>query len=922
MRPAVSILVPICNVQKYLRVCVDSLVNQTLQNIEIILINDGSKDDSLSIIREFERRDSRIVVIDKPNSGYGDSMNKALALASGEYVGIVESDDFASLDMFERLYSAAKQYDAEVVKSNYVAFSTTGDEGPQEHFVENLIGCPYDMVFRPIDCQNVFLCQPAIWSGLYKKSFLERNEISFLPTPGASFQDTGFCFKLLFSAERAVLLRDGFLHYRIDNDGSSVKSQAKIFPICEEYAEIWRYARRDKKKFNAIKRRIPYQQFGGYRWNLERLVPQIRPQFYKRMIDEFRQISAAGLLDRSFFDKLAWDNLSEMLDDPAGYYRRMYGPVEVRGSIVACLSGTSLDEAIGCLQFLLDVTGESDEIILVHEHSSTVVDSLKASDVRGARVFDDSDLITSSLLLKIDPSRIRGSRVAILCGADGIVGLVSQLNTRGGIFTDSRSTILYEGTFLITDTKIGLLETIEEPEPSLPILVLGAAQSSNLLCPIPNMGICDKPVGTFDSKDYGDAVESLARFSREFIESSGEYEFKRSIYYSAIPMWNRVRKAFSLLSGADSDDARPFYESMALVPALVLPSALNDKLDAPELTVIVPVYNVLDYLDEAVDSILMQDVKELEVLFINDGSTDGSLDKLERIARVDSRVRVVSQFNCGAGAARNRGISLARGRSLVFIDPDDFYPNEHVLRSLLDGMYESGSLMCGGSFSLFLPTGEIQESFPFAESFYSSDSERDVPLEHVWNDYGWIRFVYDVRIFSDGSVRFPQLNWYEDPVFFMRAVDAAGGYHLIPDVVYRYRVGYKETEWTPPRVRDLLIGVEANLKFAARHEMAELYTTLIGRLEIDYYWPIMRNISDRDVFLRLLSIQSTLKPELILPARDSGARSYCLKPLTDLAPREIQKRDTAIVRLAHKVESSSLYEGIQRVIWRAKGQDV
>ena len=102
--PKVSILVPICNVERYLRECLNSLVNQTLREIEIICINDGSTDSSLSIIREYERRDERIVVIDKPNSGYGDSMNKGIELARGEYIGIVESDDFASLNMFETLY--------------------------------------------------------------------------------------------------------------------------------------------------------------------------------------------------------------------------------------------------------------------------------------------------------------------------------------------------------------------------------------------------------------------------------------------------------------------------------------------------------------------------------------------------------------------------------------------------------------------------------------------------------------------------------------------------------------------------------------------------------------------------------------------------------------------------------------------------
>ena len=115
----VSILVPVCNVEKFLEKCLQSLVDQTLKDIEIICINDGSKDNSLSIIKKFANLDNRIVIIDKPNSGYGDSMNCGLDLAKGEYIGIVESDDFANLDMFEKLYGLAKCYDADIVKSNY-----------------------------------------------------------------------------------------------------------------------------------------------------------------------------------------------------------------------------------------------------------------------------------------------------------------------------------------------------------------------------------------------------------------------------------------------------------------------------------------------------------------------------------------------------------------------------------------------------------------------------------------------------------------------------------------------------------------------------------------------------------------------------------------------------------------------------------
>ena len=108
-RVKVSIVVPVYNVEQYLRECLDSLINQTLEDIEIICVNDGSTDGSLSILREYESNDSRVKVIDKPNAGYGQTMNVGMDVASGEYVGFVDSDDCVATDMYERLYQIAKQ---------------------------------------------------------------------------------------------------------------------------------------------------------------------------------------------------------------------------------------------------------------------------------------------------------------------------------------------------------------------------------------------------------------------------------------------------------------------------------------------------------------------------------------------------------------------------------------------------------------------------------------------------------------------------------------------------------------------------------------------------------------------------------------------------------------------------------------------
>lgn len=107
--PKISIIVPVCNVEKYLSKCLDSIVNQTLKEIEIICIDDGSTDDSGAILDSYSQKDSRIKVIHKKNSGYGNSMNVGMDCAEGEYIGIVESDDCILPEMYEELYRAGKE---------------------------------------------------------------------------------------------------------------------------------------------------------------------------------------------------------------------------------------------------------------------------------------------------------------------------------------------------------------------------------------------------------------------------------------------------------------------------------------------------------------------------------------------------------------------------------------------------------------------------------------------------------------------------------------------------------------------------------------------------------------------------------------------------------------------------------------------
>ena len=115
----ISVITPVYNVERYLRECLDSLVRQSMQDVEFICVNDGSKDGSLAILNEYAAKDSRFKIISQKNQGYGKAMNVGIKAASGDYIAILESDDFIGGDMLRFLYDVAVRNNADIVKSNF-----------------------------------------------------------------------------------------------------------------------------------------------------------------------------------------------------------------------------------------------------------------------------------------------------------------------------------------------------------------------------------------------------------------------------------------------------------------------------------------------------------------------------------------------------------------------------------------------------------------------------------------------------------------------------------------------------------------------------------------------------------------------------------------------------------------------------------
>jgi glycosyltransferase involved in cell wall biosynthesis len=299
--PKVSVLVPIYNVEKYLRQCLDSIVRQTLSDLEIILINDGSKDNSLAIMKEYAEKDKRIKIIDKLNEGYGKTMNRGLDMATGEYIGIVESDDWIELDMYEILYTLAKENDVDVVKSDH--FDYIDEKSTQANLFEgqqqllNRVVCARDEF-------SIFYIRPTIWTAIYKRNFINEKKIRFLESPGASYQDTSFNFKVWAMANRVWLTPKAFLHYR-RHTSQSVVATGKVFCVQNEWREIERFMA-DYPEWEKSSRKLRNRlKFNGYNWNLNRLKGANKEAFGKVFCEEYKEHIEKGEfeLSSSFFPK-------------------------------------------------------------------------------------------------------------------------------------------------------------------------------------------------------------------------------------------------------------------------------------------------------------------------------------------------------------------------------------------------------------------------------------------------------------------------------------------------------------------------------------------------------------------------------------------------------------------------------------------
>lgn len=217
--PKVSIVIPVYNTEKFIKKCLDSIVNQSLKEIEIILINDGSTDNTLKYLEIYQQKDSRIKVINQSNQKQGAARNRGMEIATGEYIGFVDSDDWVDLDYFEKLYSAAKKYDSDIALATNVRIGNGKTKKRLNIREEKFVISLYDKIKISRQAKN-----PCPTNKIYRRAMLLENSVIW--PEGVYCEDKLFTIQAVYYANGLVTVPDiNYYYYR--NPNSTVNSKLK-----------------------------------------------------------------------------------------------------------------------------------------------------------------------------------------------------------------------------------------------------------------------------------------------------------------------------------------------------------------------------------------------------------------------------------------------------------------------------------------------------------------------------------------------------------------------------------------------------------------------------------------------------------------------------------------------------------------------
>jgi len=296
--PAISVIVPVYNVEQYLEKCLDSIINQTFEDIEIICVNDGSTDNSRKILEEYKNKDNRIKIIDKENGGLSSARNAGMKIARGEFISFIDSDDWVDLTMFEKMYKNITSLNTDISICAVHLFDESMQKINDNEAYFNLsnFDSSFDNKAFSYEDTKAFLMDVCVmaWNKLYRHSFLQECKAQF--PDGLIFEDGPFFFSIFFKTKRVSIVRDLLYYYRINRAGSIVQKGGKPFLDIIDVVNLMFKSLKETSILDDVKYSFFKTKADDIIYRYELIALKLKNKFSKKFKNE------SCLLDESIFD--------------------------------------------------------------------------------------------------------------------------------------------------------------------------------------------------------------------------------------------------------------------------------------------------------------------------------------------------------------------------------------------------------------------------------------------------------------------------------------------------------------------------------------------------------------------------------------------------------------------------------------------
>lgn len=288
-----------------------------------------------------------------------------------------------------------------------------------------------------------------------------------------------------------------------------------------------------------------------------------------------------------------------------------------------------------------------------------------------------------------------------------------------------------------------------------------------------------------------------------------------------------------------------------------------------KISVIIPIYNAEKYLEQCIKSVLSQTLKELEIICVDDGSTDDSALIIKKLISQDKRIRLLYQTNQGAGIARNQALDKAKGKYVTFLDADDYYIDKDALRLMFEAC-EANGLSASASLRKCLVDGIIEDG----SLFQNVAKGKILDYYDYQIDYDYQNFIFLREILVNNGFYFPNYRRFQDPPFLVKVLYKIRRFMVVDTNLYCYRIVNPEVRFDNKKTLDLLYGLIDNLTFAKENHLETLFQNTIYRLEYEYRTIILKNIDVDNLELLKLLMQAN---QMICSQK--GDSNYIIKPL-------------------------------------------